>query len=141
MQGSTQAAAGLAKRPRPASDVPRRTGRRRRGHDAPHPELRCGVTVGQELAGRAGTPPDDRARHHPDDESITTGGTLARCAAEGVTTCLVTCTDGRYGPVNPDLGLVFPRMTWRPCGAPSCTRPPPRSASVKSGSLATTTQG
>jgi N-acetyl-1-D-myo-inositol-2-amino-2-deoxy-alpha-D-glucopyranoside deacetylase len=42
---------------------------------------------------------------HPDDESITTGGTLARCAAEGVATCLVTCTDGRYGPVNPDLGL------------------------------------
>jgi LmbE family N-acetylglucosaminyl deacetylase len=65
------------------------------------------VTVGQELAGRAGTPPDDRARHHPDDESITTGGTLARCAAEGVTTCLVTCTDGRYGPVNPDLGLAL----------------------------------
>jgi N-acetyl-1-D-myo-inositol-2-amino-2-deoxy-alpha-D-glucopyranoside deacetylase len=44
---------------------------------------------------------------HPDDESITTGGTLARCAAEGVTTCLVTCTDGRYGPVNPDLGLAL----------------------------------
>lgn len=44
---------------------------------------------------------------HPDDESITTGGTLARCAAEGVTTCLVTCTDGRYGPVNPDLGLTL----------------------------------
>lgn len=44
---------------------------------------------------------------HPDDESITTGGTLARCAAEGVTTCLVTCTDGRYGPVNPELGLTL----------------------------------
>ena len=43
---------------------------------------------------------------HPDDESITTGGMLARCAAAGVVTCLVTCTDGRYGPVSPDLGLA-----------------------------------
>jgi len=42
---------------------------------------------------------------HPDDESITTGGLLARCAPAGVRTTLVTCTDGRYGPVNPDLGL------------------------------------
>jgi N-acetyl-1-D-myo-inositol-2-amino-2-deoxy-alpha-D-glucopyranoside deacetylase len=42
---------------------------------------------------------------HPDDESITTGGLLARCSEVGVVTCLVTCTDGRYGPVNPDLGL------------------------------------
>jgi N-acetyl-1-D-myo-inositol-2-amino-2-deoxy-alpha-D-glucopyranoside deacetylase len=42
---------------------------------------------------------------HPDDESITTGGLLARCARDRVQTCLVTCTDGRHGPVNPDLGL------------------------------------
>ncbi|MGH3886923.1 MAG: PIG-L family deacetylase [Pseudonocardiaceae bacterium] len=42
---------------------------------------------------------------HPDDESITTGGLLLRCAAAGVETTLVTCTDGRYGPVNPELGL------------------------------------
>lgn len=42
---------------------------------------------------------------HPDDESITTGGLLARCARAGVQTCLLTCTDGRHGPVNPDLGL------------------------------------
>ncbi|MGL5825963.1 MAG: PIG-L family deacetylase [Nocardioides sp.] len=42
---------------------------------------------------------------HPDDESITTGGLLARCSRSGVSTRLVTCTDGRYGPVNPDLGL------------------------------------
>lgn len=42
---------------------------------------------------------------HPDDESITTGGLLARCAVAGVRVWLVTCTDGRYGPVNPDLGL------------------------------------
>lgn len=42
---------------------------------------------------------------HPDDESITTGGLLARCAGARLATTLVTCTDGRYGPVNPDLGL------------------------------------
>jgi LmbE family N-acetylglucosaminyl deacetylase len=34
---------------------------------------------------------------HPDDEATTTGGVLARYAAEGVTTVLVTCTDGRCG--------------------------------------------
>ncbi|MGH3684175.1 MAG: PIG-L family deacetylase [Pseudonocardiaceae bacterium] len=44
---------------------------------------------------------------HPDDESITTGGLLARCATAGVTTVVLTCTDGRYGPVNQDLGLLI----------------------------------
>ena len=34
---------------------------------------------------------------HPDDEAISTGGILARYAAEGVTTVLVTCTDGGCG--------------------------------------------
>ena len=34
---------------------------------------------------------------HPDDESISTGGVLARYSAEGVTTVLVTCTDGSCG--------------------------------------------
>jgi LmbE family N-acetylglucosaminyl deacetylase len=34
---------------------------------------------------------------HPDDESNSTGGTLARYAAEGVRTVLVTCTNGEYG--------------------------------------------
>jgi len=34
---------------------------------------------------------------HPDDEAISTGGVLARYAAEGITTVLVTCTDGRCG--------------------------------------------
>ncbi|MGH3547435.1 MAG: PIG-L family deacetylase [Pseudonocardiaceae bacterium] len=42
---------------------------------------------------------------HPDDESITTGGLLARCGLAGIRTTLVTCTDGRYGPINPELGL------------------------------------
>ncbi len=34
---------------------------------------------------------------HPDDEATSTGGILARYAAEGVRTVLVTCTDGRCG--------------------------------------------
>ncbi len=34
---------------------------------------------------------------HPDDEATGTGGVLARYAAEGVQTVLVTCTDGRCG--------------------------------------------
>ena len=34
---------------------------------------------------------------HPDDETVTTGGTLARYAAEGVRTVVVTCTLGDLG--------------------------------------------
>ncbi len=34
---------------------------------------------------------------HPDDEAISTGGVLARYAAEGVRTVLVTCTNGEMG--------------------------------------------
>jgi LmbE family N-acetylglucosaminyl deacetylase len=34
---------------------------------------------------------------HPDDECIGTGGVLARYAAEGIRTVLVTCTDGGCG--------------------------------------------
>src|SRR3954462_4926826 len=34
---------------------------------------------------------------HPDDESLGTGGTLARYAAEGVATYLVTATRGERG--------------------------------------------
>ncbi|MGR6319076.1 PIG-L family deacetylase [Micromonospora soli] len=34
---------------------------------------------------------------HPDDEATSTGGILARYAAEGITTVLVTCTDGGCG--------------------------------------------
>jgi LmbE family N-acetylglucosaminyl deacetylase len=34
---------------------------------------------------------------HPDDEATGTGGVLARYAAEGMTTVLVTCTDGACG--------------------------------------------
>lgn len=41
---------------------------------------------------------------HPDDETITTGGLLLRCADVGIGTTLLTCTDGRYGPVSPEYG-------------------------------------
>src|ERR1700736_716650 len=37
---------------------------------------------------------------HPDDETITTGGTLARYSAEGVRTIVVTCTRGDLGEVR-----------------------------------------
>ncbi len=41
---------------------------------------------------------------HPDDESITTGGVMARYAAEGAQVTLVTCTRGEQGEiVPPDL--------------------------------------
>jgi LmbE family N-acetylglucosaminyl deacetylase len=34
---------------------------------------------------------------HPDDEVLGTGGLFARCAAEGIRTVLVTCTNGEQG--------------------------------------------
>jgi LmbE family N-acetylglucosaminyl deacetylase len=38
---------------------------------------------------------------HPDDESLGTGGTLAKCAAEGIETSLVTATRGQRGWKGP----------------------------------------
>ena len=40
---------------------------------------------------------------HPDDESITTGGTMARAVAEGHRVVLVVATSGEYGEVPDDL--------------------------------------
>jgi N-acetyl-1-D-myo-inositol-2-amino-2-deoxy-alpha-D-glucopyranoside deacetylase len=37
---------------------------------------------------------------HPDDETITMGGTLARYSAEGVRTIVVTCTRGDLGEIR-----------------------------------------
>jgi N-acetyl-1-D-myo-inositol-2-amino-2-deoxy-alpha-D-glucopyranoside deacetylase len=37
---------------------------------------------------------------HPDDESMGTGGTIARLVAEGVRVDLVTCTDGAEGEIH-----------------------------------------
>src|SRR3954468_2616524 len=45
-----------------------------------------------------GTPLTLMAVHaHPDDESSSTGGVLARYSDEGVRTVLVTCTNGECG--------------------------------------------
>ncbi len=50
---------------------------------------------------------------HPDDESIATGGTLARYAAEGIRIVLVCCTRGEEGEIHdPALDPVtdWPRL-------------------------------
>ncbi len=60
-------------------------------------------------------PGPDRARRgtliavhaHPDDECIPTGGILARYAAEGARTVLVTCTGGEVGEIS-DPALASP---------------------------------
>jgi LmbE family N-acetylglucosaminyl deacetylase len=41
---------------------------------------------------------------HPDDEALTTGGTMARAAAEGHRVVLVVATGGEWGEVPGDLG-------------------------------------
>ena len=69
---------------------------------------------------------------HPDDEATGTGGVLARYAAEGIRTVLVTCTDGRCGDgpggVKPgDPGTTRSRS--RPPGRPSSRRAAPSSGS------------
>ena len=43
---------------------------------------------------------------HPDDESIGTGATIAKYAAEGVPVTLVTCTLGELGEIIPP-GLAY----------------------------------
>jgi N-acetyl-1-D-myo-inositol-2-amino-2-deoxy-alpha-D-glucopyranoside deacetylase len=46
---------------------------------------------------------------HPDDESIGTGATMARYAAEGARVTLVTCTLGEIGEIiPPDLRVMLP---------------------------------
>jgi len=50
---------------------------------------------------------------HPDDESMATGGTIARLVAEGVRVDLVTCTDGAEGEIHDptlDPDLARPRL-------------------------------
>ncbi len=54
---------------------------------------------------------------HPDDEVFGTGGTLARLAAEGVKTVLVTCTGGELGEiVDPDLDEAARAETFKHLG-------------------------
>jgi N-acetyl-1-D-myo-inositol-2-amino-2-deoxy-alpha-D-glucopyranoside deacetylase len=50
---------------------------------------------------------------HPDDESMASGGTIARLVAEGVRVDLVTCTDGAEGEIhdpNLDAAEARPRL-------------------------------
>jgi mycothiol conjugate amidase Mca len=47
---------------------------------------------------------------HPDDEAIGTGGVLARAAAEGIRTVLVTCTGGEVGEINPDTAVAIENL-------------------------------
>lgn len=48
---------------------------------------------------------------HPDDEVIGTGGTLLRCAEEGIATAVVTCTGGERGEIhNMDDAEIRPRL-------------------------------
>jgi N-acetyl-1-D-myo-inositol-2-amino-2-deoxy-alpha-D-glucopyranoside deacetylase len=47
---------------------------------------------------------------HPDDEAIGTGGILARAAAEGIKTVLVTCTGGEVGEIAPDTGATLENL-------------------------------
>jgi LmbE family N-acetylglucosaminyl deacetylase len=53
---------------------------------------------------------------HPDDETVTMGGTLARYSADGVRTVVVTCTHGDLGevdgarvPIEADVGTLRDR--------------------------------
>jgi LmbE family N-acetylglucosaminyl deacetylase len=50
---------------------------------------------------------------HPDDESLGFGGTLAKYAAEGVETYLVTATRGERGRFGSSKGAVTPAETGR----------------------------
>src|SRR5205807_7466093 len=45
---------------------------------------------------------------HPDDECLSTGGTIARYARAGARVVLVTCTNGEVGEIAevPDLGTI-----------------------------------
>jgi N-acetyl-1-D-myo-inositol-2-amino-2-deoxy-alpha-D-glucopyranoside deacetylase len=50
---------------------------------------------------------------HPDDESMGTGGTMARLVSEGVRVDLVTCTDGAEGEIHDpalDVDEARPRL-------------------------------
>jgi LmbE family N-acetylglucosaminyl deacetylase len=40
---------------------------------------------------------------HPDDEAVSTGGSMARAAADGHRVALVVCTNGEHGEVPDDL--------------------------------------
>ena len=68
---------------------------------------------------------------HPDDESIGTGATIARYAAEGAQVTLVTCTLGELGEIiPPELAhLAADRENaWARTGSPNWPPRVPHSA-------------
>jgi N-acetyl-1-D-myo-inositol-2-amino-2-deoxy-alpha-D-glucopyranoside deacetylase len=75
----------------------------------------------------------------PDDESISTGGVLARYGEEGLRTVLVTCSGGEVGEIA-DPGLATPRR-WSKFGGESYGRPARSCASVGSNCWAIAIQG
>ena len=61
---------------------------------------------------------------HPDDESMGTGGTIARLVAEGVRVDLVTCTDGAEGEIHDptlDPDEARPRLAEIRAGELACS--------------------
>ena len=61
---------------------------------------------------------------HPDDESMASGGTIARLVAEGVRVDLVTCTDGAEGEIHDptlDAAEARPRLAEIRAGELACS--------------------
>jgi N-acetyl-1-D-myo-inositol-2-amino-2-deoxy-alpha-D-glucopyranoside deacetylase len=61
---------------------------------------------------------------HPDDESMGTGGTIAKLVAEGVRVDLVTCTDGAEGEIHDptlDVDEARPRLAHIRAGELACS--------------------
>ena len=82
---------------------------------------------------------------HPDDEALFTAGVMARYAAEGVRSVLVTCTDGeprlRARRHRPEGSRPRPRRRRHGAAVASSRRPRRCSASTGSSCSATATRG
>ena len=77
---------------------------------------------------------------HPDDESITTAGTLAKAVEAGHRVILVWATRGEHGEV--DEGFLDPgEELWRAAGGGEPRARPRSWASTDSSSSATRTRG
>jgi len=81
-------------------------------------------------ADGGGSAPDGRAgglllvHAHPDDESFSTGGLIARSITEGRRVDLVTCTGGEEGEIHdPDLDPSPICCAWARSGSASCGTP------------------
>ncbi len=77
---------------------------------------------------------------HPDDETIATGGTMAKAAAAGHRVVLVVATRGEQGEPVPGV-LAEGEELWQRRVVRSCTARPRSSAPSGSSSSATRTPG